>query len=170
MALSIMVDESIRILEQVIDSGLVESEEFEFILKPHPVVQLDTLKNRLGVKWSSRFQEGENSTPEEIRNSDLLITGMSSVGLEAVVMGVPVIVVETMRGLSYNPIPESVPKELWRNCRSPAEILEAINAFRNRSAEKVRQHQELSASIKNAYFEPVTREGVYKFLELDALT
>ena len=168
MALTIMMDESVNILEQVIDSELVESEELEFILKPHPTVQLDTLKNRLGDKWSSRFQEGENPTPEEIRKSDLLITGMSSVGLEAVVMGVPVIIVETMRGLPYDPIPESVPEELWRSCRSPEEIAEAINAFRNRSPGEMRRHQELSASIKNNYFEPVTKEGVYRFLNLDS--
>jgi len=165
MALSIVVDESVNILEQVIDSGLVKSEELEFILKPHPTVQLETLKERLGDKWSSRFQVGENPTPEEIRKSNLLITGMSSVGLEAVVMGVPVIVVETMRGLSYNPIPESVPGKLWRSCRSSEEILDAIDYFRNRTPDEVKEHQELSASIKNDYFEPVTKEGVYRFLE-----
>ncbi len=166
MALTTMVDESVNILEQVIDSELVENKELKFILKPHPTVQLDILKNCLGDKWSPRIQEGGNTTPEEIRKSDLLITGMSSVGLEAVVMGVPVIVVETLSGLAHDPIPESVPNELWRSCRSPEEISEAVDAFMNRSVEEVREHQELSASIKNDYFEPVTRKGVQRFLKL----
>jgi hypothetical protein len=91
---------------------------------------------------------------------------MSSVGLEAVVMGVPVIVVERMSGLAYDPIPDSVPKELWRSCRSPKEISEAINTFRNRTPAEEIKHRELSAQIKKDYFEPVTKEGVYRFLEL----
>ncbi len=166
MALSFMVDESVKICEQVIDSGLVDEEELEFMIKPHPTMNMTTLKNRLGEKWNNNFQEVEGSTPNYIRNSDLLITGTSSVGLEAVVMGVPVIIVETMNGLAYDPIPESVPKELWRKCRSPKEISEAIKSFRARSPEEVRKHKKLSDQIKKDYFEPVTKESVSRFLEL----
>ena len=168
LALSIMVDESIRILEQVIDSELVEDDQMKFILKPHPTVQFDTLKKRMGDNWSSRFQESENSTPDEIRSSDLLITGMSSVGLEAVVMGVPAIIVEILSGLAFDPIPESVPRDLWRTCRSSNEIFEIVNSFRNRTQEEVKQHQEMSAAIKNDYFEPVTEEAVQRFLNLQS--
>ena len=168
LALSIKVDESIRILEQVIDSGLIEDDQMKFILKPHPTVQFDTLKKRMGDNWSSRFQESENSTPEEIRSSDLLITGMSSVGLEAVVMGVPAIIVEILSGLAFDPIPESVPRDLWRSCRSSNEIFEIVNSFRNRTQEEVKQHQEMSAAIKNDYFEPVTEEAVQRFLNLQS--
>ena len=82
-------------------------------------------------------------------------------------MGVPVIVVERMSGLAYDPIPDSVPKELWRSCRSPKEISEAIDTFRNRTPEEVIKHRALSAQIKRDYFEPVTEEGVCTFLELE---
>ena len=76
--------------------------------------------------------------------------------------------VETLSGLAYDPIPESVPKDLWRSCRSPEDISEAINIFKNRTPEEVREHRELSAQIKNDYFEPVTKKGVFRFLELEA--
>jgi CDP-glycerol glycerophosphotransferase (TagB/SpsB family) len=167
MALSIMVDESVNILEQVIDSDLVGENELEFMVKPHPTMNNDILKKRLGGKWSQSFQEVEGSTPDYIRKSDLLITGMSTVGLEAVVLGVPVIVVETLSGLAFDPIPDSVPSELWRTCRSPDEISEAIQYFKNRSPEVVSKHRGLSAQIKKDYFEPVTRESVLKFLNID---
>ena len=165
LALSVMLDESVNILQQVIDSGLVGQNEFEFMIKPHPTMNISTLKNRLGEKWNNNFQEVEGFTPDYIRKSELLITGMSSVGLEAVVMGIPVIVVEKLSGLAYNPIPESVPKELWRNCRFPMEISEAIKSFRARNPEEVRKHKKLSDQIKKDYFEPVTKESVQKFME-----
>ncbi len=63
---------------------------------------------------------------------------------------------------------DSVSKELSRYCRFPEEISEAINTFRSRTPEEVRQHQELSISIKNDYFEPVTKEGIHRFLQLEA--
>ena len=166
MALSFMVDESVKICEQVIDSGVIGENGIEFMIKPHPTMNMTTLKNRLGEKWNNNFQEVEGSTPNYIRKSDLLITGMSSVGLEAVVMGVPAIIVETLNGLAYDPIPESVPKELWRKCRSPKEISEAIKSFKARSPEEVRKHKKLSDQIKKDYFEPVTKESVSRFLEL----
>ena len=46
------------------------------------------------------------------------------------------------------------------------EILKAINTFRNRTPAEEIKHRELSAQIKKDYFEPVTKEGVYRFLEL----
>ena len=168
MALSIMMDESVNILEQVIDSGLIgEENELEFMIKPHPAMKIERLKMQLGEKWSHNLNEVEGSTPEYIRMSDLLITGMSNVGLEAIALGVPVIVVETLSGLAFDPIPDSVSGELWRTCRSPDEISAAINYFMNRSPEEIIKHQKLSEQIKNNYFEPVTKEGVRKFLMLD---
>ena len=167
LALSILLDESVNIYKQVIDSGLVDENELEFMIKPHPTMNMSMLKNRLGEKWTNIIKVVEGCTPDYIRKSDLLITGMSSVGLEAVVMGVPVIVVETMNGrLAFDPIPDSVPKELWRSCRSPEEISESIDHFRNRTLKEISKHKKLSDHIKNDYFEPVTKESVYRFLEL----
>jgi CDP-glycerol glycerophosphotransferase (TagB/SpsB family) len=136
------------------------------MIKPHPTMNLETVKDRVANKWPNDFQEVEESASNYLRMSGLLITGMSSIGLEAIVLGVPTIVVEMLSGLAYDPIPHSVPKELWRSCRSPKEISEAINYFRNRDSGKIKEHQKLSAQIKKDYFEPVTKEGVYKFLEL----
>jgi len=167
LALSVMMDESVHILEQFIACDLdFEKNAIEILIKPHPTMNAEILKNYVGKKWINHFREVKGFTPDYIRKSDLLITGMSSVGLEAVVMGVPVIVVEKLSGLAYNPIPESVPKELWRNCRSPKEISEAIKSFRSRSPERVRKHKKLSDQIKKDYFEPVTKESVYRFLGL----
>ena len=72
-----------------------------------------------------------------------------------------------MLGLSYDPIPDSIPKELWKNCRSPKEISEAINYFISRSPKEVKNYQELGVQIKQDYFEPITKDGIYRFLELD---
>ena len=164
IALSVLENESVNILNLIIDSNLIENKNLKFILNPHPTMKFEILKAHFGKKWSSRIQKGNNPTYKEIKKADLLITGMSTVGLEAISMGVPVIVVETMRGLSYIPIPESISKELWRICRSSKEVSNAVDSFRNRSKKALIHHQELSLNIKNKYFEPVTKKSVQRFL------
>ncbi|MBH10185.1 MAG: hypothetical protein CMG74_07520 [Candidatus Marinimicrobia bacterium] len=167
IALSVLENESVNILNLIYDSNLIENKNIKFILNPHPTMKFEILKAHFGKKWSSRIQKGNNPTYKEIKKADLLITGMSAVGLEAISMGVPVIVVETMRGLSYIPIPESISKELWRICRSSKEVSKEVDSFRNRSKEALIHHQELSLNIKNKYFEPVTKKSVQRFLEFN---
>ena len=60
-----------------------------------------------------------------------MISGMSSICLESMSLGVPVIVVESLRGLSYNPIPEEAPQDLSRSCRTLNDIANAIEYYQN---------------------------------------
>ena len=168
VALTIIFEESIGIINKVAQSKTkLNIENVSFVIQPHPVIRIESIKNSPEVNWLEEFVVEKSSTNGDIRESDLLITGMSTIGLESIVLGIPTIIVKNNRGLFYDPIPDSVPKQLWRSCRSPEEISEAINYFKNRGPEKIRQHQELSAQIKKEYFEPVTKEGVYRFLELE---
>ena len=168
VALSIMKDESVLILDKVITlQQNLGYNEIEFMIKTHPTMPIETLKGCVSEKWPDNFQIVEGSALEPIKASDLLITGASSICFEALFLGVPVILVETLSGLSFDSIPQSVPKELWSTCRTSNEIFTAIHQFKNRSPEEIIYHQENSARIKKEYIEPVTRDGVYRFLELD---
>ena len=168
LALSINLDESVNFLEEIIDSGLVGKNGFEFMIKTHPVMNISSLKNRLGnEKWPNSFIVVEGSFSDCIRISNLLIlVGISSVALEAIVLGVPVIIVEFSNGLAFDLIPASVPKELWMNCRSSKELIKAVKTFMGRNSEERNEYRQLATEIKNDYFEPVTKENVLKFLKI----
>ena len=168
LALSINLDESVNILEQIIDTGLTEKYGFEFMIKTHPVININTLRNRLGnEKWPNSFIAVEGSFSDCIRISNLLIlVGISSVGLEAIALGIPVIIIETLSGIAFDPIPDTVPNELWKKCRSPSELFTAINAYRNRPSQEICLYKKLTTQIKKHYFEPVTKKSVNRFLKL----
>ena len=72
-----------------------------------------------------------------------------------------------MKGLNYNTIPEEIPQDLWHSCRTSNGINNAIEFYRNRSDEEIARHKEIGIRIRKDYFEPVTKESVFKFLMLE---
>jgi hypothetical protein len=92
---------------------------------------------------------------------------MSSICLEAMALGVPVLVIDQPRGLQFNPIPGDLRQDLWKQCSSNQDILDGIDLYRNRNDKELNRHKELGQQIRETYFEHVTREGVLKFLGIE---
>ena len=167
VALSIVYDESIYILRLVKEClKTMASTNLRFWVKPHPTMSKETLKKGLGGKWPEEFILIEGPSSDYIRKSNIVVSGMSSICLETLALGIPVILVENSAGLNYNPIPENIIQDLWRSCRTSEEISTAIILFKDRSDEQIQNHRKMGEKIKKDYFEAVTKEGVMKFLEL----
>ena len=138
-----------------------------FWIKPHPSISEDSLKKWLNSDWPNTFRVIQGEASYYLPRSNILISGMSSICVEAMAVGIPVINIENTSGISYNSIPSEIPEVLWRSCKTTQQVFEAIQYYKNRNEEKIKEHQELSYQIKKNYFEPVTKESVYKFLELE---
>ncbi len=169
IALSNNEDESSTVMEKMIKARISENKRYEFFIKSHPLLNIFDISNQYNnEKWPESFIEVEGLLSEYMNKIDLLISsGVSSVGLEALSLGIPVIIIETLSGIAHQPIPESIPKELWRTCRTSDDITEALSLFKNRTKEELDRQIEISSPIKNNYFEPITKKGIYKFLELN---
>jgi len=168
VALSVMPEESFYILKLVKEfMKTTGSENWRFWIKPHPTMPEDTLKKGLHGRWPEEFILIEGPSSDFIPKVDIMISGMSSICLETIALGIPVIVVENMKGLSYNSIPEEIPQDLWRSCRTSNDIENAIKFFRNRSDGELNRHREIGFKIREEYFEPVTRKRVLKFLSIN---
>ena len=154
VALSIMSEESFNILNLVNEYlKTIDSNNMRFWVKPHPAMSEKELRNGFDNKWPEEFIIIQGPSSEYIPRSDIMISGMSSICLESMSLGVPVIVVENLRGLSYNPIPEEVPQDLWRPCRTPNDIENEVEYYQNRSDEEINHHKEIALKIKEEYFE-----------------
>lgn len=106
-----------------------------------------------------------------VEGANLLSGNASSTYLETLAKGIPAIVVGNRHGLTHNPIPETITDDIWRLCYSPEEIKKAIQFYKSRGPEKIKEHDEVRRRIREEYFEPVTREGVREFLGIgDKLT
>lgn len=156
-----------ELLKTVVESKSISKQKFIFIIKPHPTNSVDKLKKSFSQQIPLAFYFTKESFNELILKVDLLVTEASSTSLEALACGVPVIIIENMHGLTYNPISNSIPRELYTICSSPEQLISAFNTYMNMSSEDVKNQKAAGSRIRADYFEPVTEEGVARLMNMD---
>ncbi len=159
------LDEAANIIESLPEASLCLSDA-HWLLKLHPAQKMSALRQRVGV-LSQALQLREESFDQLLPRVDLVITSASSVGMEAVACGIPVIIIAGSQGLVHNPIPEEIPHEIWQLCHNPEEIYTAINRYLDMSSTTDRGRlEQIGAMIRATYFEPVIPEKIKRFLDL----
>jgi len=164
VALPIVISEAVYMLKLIAPVAIEAVDSTCFWVKPHPTVSQSQIQGAFGSGWPKRFEFAGGDFSDCVEKSNLLISNASSVCMETLAKGIPVIIVGSRHGLIHNPIPETITEDIWRLCYSPQEVASAIQVYQNRSSEKIREHEEAGKRIREEYFEPVTRQGVRKFL------
>jgi len=172
VALPISLDASIRILEILIDAHNNDPEiravSANYIVKPHPTHTIKEIKDKLRKDLPPSFQfSTEQSFPKLLEHSTILITEASSTCLEAFAYGKSVIIIENPTGLTYNPVPENIPQDLFIKCRSPEKLDAAIQHFLSYKPYQLKKNQKIGMEIRNDYFEQITKKGIYRFLDIN---
>lgn len=168
IALPITFDDSVHIIERMIACTNEKSiKTIRFWVKHHPTMPVKKIKRKFGEKWPQSFHFTDLDTQEAIRKANILVSGMSSITLEAMALGVPVLVIKQPSWLQYNPVPDNLEKDLWKLCGTREDIIEGVELYRKRDEAELTRHKELGLRIRETYFEPVTREGVLKFLGIE---
>lgn len=167
VALPIGEKESYYIMAVVSKAHVLLGKEkpFKILIKPHPVLNINKLRTTMGSMWCQDFQLIDGDFNELVSQMDLLIGSTSTTLLETLTRGIPVIVIGSQNGITQNPIPDSVDKRIWRVCYNQEELSNAVEQFLNISDKD--QFLKIGENIRNEYFEPVTREGVRRFLKVE---
>ncbi len=165
VAFPISISASVEILDLLISSFSLSEIDYQFTLKTHPTISVETITSSLSTQLPANFVfSSERSFSKLIRASSLLITEASSVCLESLALGIPVIIMQSSRGLTYDPIPDDIPQNLYRRCSSSDSLKESIYYFTNLSESQKLRNNELGDEIRANYFEPITSEGIFRFL------
>tara|TARA_Y100000590_G_scaffold466519_2_gene642218 strand:- start:40 stop:1641 length:1602 start_codon:yes stop_codon:yes gene_type:complete len=168
IALSSRLSESKNILKMACNSlNNFKSEEIHVYIKSHPIINIKKLIKNINIKFPDNFVHSDLSTIQLLKKTNILITGMSSIGLEALAMGVPVLIIEQSEGLNYNAIPNEINEEIWKKCVTSEDVRKGIKLFINRNNKQLEQHNKLALQIRRNYFEPVTREGILELLDMN---
>ena len=75
---------------------------------------------------------------------------MSSICLETLAIGVPVIVVDDTSGLRYDPIPEAITEDIWRVCYTAKQLVEAIGFYKSCTTEQLSDYRKIGDRIVNS--------------------
>lgn len=138
-----------------------------FYIKPHPTNRPDRIKKYFGDSWPECFELVGGDFNDCVEESNLLISNGSSTCLETVAKGIPVIIIGSQSGLTQNPIPRNIEDDIWTLCYTEEELLQAILFYMDRDEEAIKRHEQTGRKIREMFFEPVTREGVRGFLNLE---
>ena len=160
-----------RILRQILDAyeGIKRHyPKIKFLIKPHPTHLPESLNAILPEMPESFILSPEKSLPTLLHKSHLLITEASSVCLEALACGLPVIIIENSVGLTFDSVPRGIPGSIVRRSRTKEQLADTMLEFISGSVEKPEMYRLLGEQIRADYFEPITPEGINKFFKLEA--
>jgi CDP-glycerol glycerophosphotransferase (TagB/SpsB family) len=167
VTLPISINYSILIIDRLIkvcNAFSIKAETIELLIKPHPAQPLNKIKNNLPELPNYISLTEEKSFVTLLYSTNLLITEASNTCLEAMACGIPVIMMENEEGLTYDPIPRRVSEKLYRKVRTQDHLIQALKYFIKLTPENMKQQQVDCEKVREDYFEPMTQEGVDRFM------
>lgn len=138
--------------------------DFEILVKPHPLVSKDKIRDN--NYWLTDYSIIEGNFSEVIKTVDLLIGNSSSALVESVINGVPVIIVGSSEQITQNPIPPFINKDFWRIVYDGQSTKDTILEFLSITQIQHQAFIKEMESHKRDYIEAVNDESVKHFLEL----
>ncbi|MCT4638569.1 MAG: hypothetical protein N4A72_12785 [Bacteroidales bacterium] len=157
---------------EIVDLVLRTIKEFElysikFYFKPHPLLDIDSLKSRFKEQLHSVVEFVGGDYVEWLNKTDLAIGSSSSTCVETISMGKPMIILGSQSGLTQNPIPENVTSDIWKLCYTPFELQDAIKEYISLSSERKKELTIIGSEIKKCFFEkPENRHLTHELLNI----
>lgn len=141
-----------------------QNKSIDYVIKPHPTWSEDKIKSLFNKDELINFSFVKGDFHDHVERANLLVSNASSVSLEALTKGVPVIIIAATSGIVQNPIPENVSRKIWKLVRNASELNFAIDYFKTKPF-----HENIDdfAYVKKEYFEPISRISVRNLLKLD---
>ena len=165
VGLPIGLNDSKHILELLVQiKESFDVEGIKFFIKPHPTWTETKIKSMFSNEELDDFHFVIGDFHDNVEKSNLVISNASSVSLEALAKGVPVIIVAPLTGVIQNPIPKEVTNDIWKVIYTPDQLKDTIDYFNN--PELIKQLNSEFDSVKNNFFEPVSKQGIQAFLNL----
>jgi hypothetical protein len=163
IGLPLMLDESYQILSLFKEIKDKIPSTIFICVKVHPATPYEKILEFIETNRLERLSISDTPMNELLNETNLLISNNSSILVEAIASGIPVICVGSQTGLTLNPIPPGIPGKIWRLCFTPDEIFDTIISFSKYGVEDYAQLEKIGENVKEDYFEPVNEQTVLAF-------
>ena len=171
VALTISIKTSgyiISVIKEICNNEVYLKNNFKFIIKTHPTHSLKQIKKYLTDTLPSNvYITKEKSFPTLLHTGKVLITEASSTCLEAIAIGVPVIIIKRSDGLFHSPLPEGIDEILYKVCSSKNDIHIALNKYLFMSKSELGELIYKSHKVRENYFQPITIEGTNRLMDVN---
>lgn len=146
-----------------IHNSLSADKKYKVILRSHPATPFSGIEKELGFKLSENFQASTNvSMLDDFEKSDIVLYTGTTVCMEALMMGLPVIHIDLGEPISVDPL-FGCDYLKW-TVKHPDELIPAIDDIYNLDEDEFKHQQKLARKYVENYFLPVTDERMEEFL------
>lgn len=154
-----MDDDSIGIIRNYLSIADRLKQNVRVLVKPHPSYTIDQFKRLAPELSDQRLEYTDKDMSELLELTSVMISTASSACVEAVAVGIPVAIYGSRSGVTMNPIPANVPKDLWDVFYTSKQLVE----FLLMALEKKER-----ASIVSELFHAIDAEGTRALFASDA--
>ncbi|BCB96310.1 hypothetical protein JZK55_12320 [Dissulfurispira thermophila] len=160
--LTMVSNESVLVLKFLYESGLGQTET-KVIIRCHPAAPFKSFKNHINFQLPDNFIiSNEKSVYEELSTTDIVLYTWTTVAVEALRLGLPIIYLDVLNPMYVDPLFEC--NALKNSVKKPKELLSAINDFYNMDDKSFYMEQQVAQEYLKEYFYPVTEENLTPFL------
>lgn len=162
IGLSVSYDECEDMLSMLRQACPLFPKRTRIVIKPHPLLPREHLAERITLdcnewEWTTKKLE------EDLVYAKCYFTSASVSVVEALAAGVPVIVVGSCRGLSWDYTPDAIPQEIRARSYSPSEF---VSAFQQLSECPQNVKQTVADHIRKDYYPGQTLKSVRQLFGL----
>lgn len=162
VAFTITVDDTLKTLRFLFASGLGTHNE-KVYLRFHPATNREYVLKNIGFTLPTNFIISENPPiKKEIERSSVVLYTWTTVCLEALKMGRPVIYLDVNYPLEVDPLFE-LKNGLKDSCNNPADLIEKIDRIRSIDKKIFDDELDKAQEYLNDYFMPVNETNIKAF-------
>ena len=159
--LTMVRNENIRILDFLYHSGLPGT-KYEIAIRPHPSFPYEKFRNQISFKMPGNFTINNKKTViEEFKETGIVFYTWSTVAVEALKIGIPVVYLDIMKPMFVDPLFEC--DALKRIVSKKEELLPTIEGLYNIEDESFFREQTAAQEYLKEYFYPVNPDNLKSF-------
>lgn len=144
-----------------VERGLGNTNEFELRIRPHPAFSLDQVVASAPMKNRDFFHHSPGSLADDMEWADMVLYATSTVGLEAVSLGIPAVRLDLGEFLDTDPM-FGWDEFKW-SVRDPSQLIETVRKIGALSEEDYSERQRRGIEYSLSYLRPVTENDLQVF-------
>lgn len=163
VALPLQPDGALEVISKL-SNTVTNRRDMSFFVKPHPMMKQSFVSEAIEkAKWSDNFEIVEGSMDKWLSNSAVLISSASATTLEAIIAGIPVVIVGSGCTLDLNPL-DWFDMEYARPFINEEDIKNRLDELLAMNDKELENLKELGKNILGQCFAPVSDESLKVFL------
>ena len=162
VALATNHEEYVRILV-FLEQAFSGTSDFEVRVRPHPVIPIEPALKAASLPSEELFTLSSGTLQEDLGWASVVLYASSTVGLEAISLGLPAINLDLGNFLDEDPMLGW--SEFKWPVTEPPGLIDAIKQIESLAEPEFLRLQQAGQEYAAAYLKPVTEEGLARFLE-----